>query len=308
MKRGLVAIVFLMLLFGVGFVRAIELTINDASPEENYNSRFLTVGLANGDEKSDFFYLKEESWILLYKNNLTCTKKLTFSEGENSLTVKAVNRDGKVDNETISFFVDSKKPRILSTSPRSGSFFNGNEFSVKYTEENLGTVTLFYGSNIDEINHEPETLVKTDSDCESGKNKVCDFTNVNLSAYDGQTIWYWFDITDIVGNSEVSKKQKVKVDTTAPVVLSHSIVPNGKRVSFVFDIQELNFKEIDVMDKADFKGFNLLCSSLRNGRCSITNPFASGKHWLDFVITDKAGNSYELDKDNCNDCEFTIPA
>jgi hypothetical protein len=100
-------------------------------------------------------------------------------------------------------------------------------------------------------------------------------------------------------------KQKVKVDTTPPEVLSSfSINPMEKKVEFIFDIQELNFKEITYQDKTNFDGFRTLCSSLINGRCRAVRPFANGQHFLDIIVTDKAGNSAAI----VSDYPFEIPA
>src|SRR3989344_1198857 len=100
MKRGLVVIIFLMFLFGAGFVSALEIMINNAEPEESYNTKSLTIGLSD-DEKSDFFYLRE-SWIPFCRNAFECTKKMTFMEGPNAFTYKAVNNNGIVENGEVS--------------------------------------------------------------------------------------------------------------------------------------------------------------------------------------------------------------
>jgi|SRR3989344_9660923 len=129
--------------------------------------------------------------------------------------------------------------------------------------------------------------------CPSGKNQKCSF-DIDLSDFDGQEIYYWFEITDIAGNLAESKETKIKVDTKYPIVNSLNYNISKKNVLFTFNISEKNFDEINYVYLNDTnQKENVLCSSLKNGICKIKKSFKIGEHNLKIRIFDKAGNMME---------------
>ncbi|MFH1290038.1 MAG: hypothetical protein ABIH92_01380, partial [Nanoarchaeota archaeon] len=245
----------------------------------------------NENEISDFYYLKitegqDGRWVRLCRDVLVCVKTKTFSEGSNNILIKAVDRDGNVNvSDEIGFTIDSRKPRISRTMPRRNSFVNRSvEFVVRYTEGNLEKITLFYANG--------NKNKSNDSSCVSGRNEECVFTVNSLTDADGAEQEYWFVIEDVMGNNVSSRKTKLKVDTTAPVEEYFESVVDRRRVNFLFDIEELNFKEISYVDDLDANQRpKRLCSSIRNGLCTARKSFRPGNHTLTFTILDKAGNS-----------------
>jgi len=58
---------------------------------------------------------------------------------------------GKLEEYPIGFYVDSRDPRISRTMPRRNAFTNGSGFSVRYSEDNVREVILFWNPNVSKI-------------------------------------------------------------------------------------------------------------------------------------------------------------
>ncbi len=210
---------------------------------------------------------------------LSKKKIKTFKDGEHNLTIKTV-RDSQKMERNVSFFVDSKKPQISKIEPKQNYFSNGSGFLVKYTEDNVENISLNF--NVDNVSFTKE--------CNSGKNKECLF-NVDLGNFDGEELEYWFGILDIAGNIAESKKLKIKVDTTAPVINQFNYTMVGKNVLFMFNITEKNFEKISYIDWNDKNPKEkTLCSKLKNGMCIIRKTLNSGELNLTISVLDEAGN------------------
>lgn len=63
---------------------------------------------------------------------------------------------------------------------------------IKYTEDNLQNITLFWNPN------------KTLENCSAGKAQECS-TAADLSSYDGKWIDYWFEVSDVINKVESKK-------------------------------------------------------------------------------------------------------
>lgn len=294
--------IFMILVFLVStsFISALSLTVNNPLDGYKYNTRDIQLDLES-DEVSDFYVTKnvytETGWRRLCSNSLTCDQSFRFSEGENSILIKAVNNEDQTDLEQVSFLIDTKSPRISRTSPRRNSVVKGDEFTVKYTEMATETVTLYYGGDLQGISSVQK------SDCPSGRNVECEFGSVDLSAYDGDMIEYWFEIEDEAGNIEQSRRIVVEADTTAPVSHFFDYEVQGRGVEFVFEIEDKNFDQITYIDGRDIRpSEKRLCSRLKNGRCSLRKSFRRGSHQLDIYVYDEAGNSFQI----ADDLQFTI--
>jgi len=294
-KQGIILFTFLISVLSVGMISAIALTVNEPVADEIYGSRRVTVDLTS--DVSGTFYYKEDlfgtkGWTRLCRKKDTCIKTVRFNEGENRASFKVIDAVGNTDFVyEIPFKVDSKKPRVLTMLPRTNKFTNGSLFSVKYTEDNLQNITMFYGTNLD-----TRSVLKTS--CESGSFMQCLFENIDISDFDGEKIQYWFILSDEVRSVE-SRKRKVKVDTTLPELVSFDWeLQRNNRVSFVFEVKEDNFKEITYIDKSELEPkWKRLCSSIRDGSCNKKVRFSSGSHILDIKMSDKAGNSIFITTD-----------
>ena len=166
-----------------------------------YNSRKLVLNISL-DEK-----VKElRSYILNNKLKKLCVgcsfyNRLTsFAEGQNNLNVQAKTYDNLTYNKSVTFNVDSTRPKIAKTLP---SKIGSGNFSVQYTEANVKEVKLFYGTDPFNLDNSKEFS------CLSGIKMSCsDF--VDLSAYNGQYIYYRFLVRDNF-TGMYSKTAKVNV-------------------------------------------------------------------------------------------------
>ncbi len=276
---------------GVCASGGLELTIY--SPNiDIYNTTKIQFNITLGNDSfSELFYIDwneiKPKWNTLCKNcneyGFNKKRIKSFKEGQHNLTIKVI-KGNKTLTENISFFIDSKKPKIIKTEPKQNSFSNGSGFLVNYDEDNVNSVNLNFGNGL-----------SFGKSCPSGKDQECLF-DVDLSDFDGQEINYWFEITDIAGNKGESKETKVKVDTMSPIINSFNYNITGKNVLFTFNISEKNFDEINYVDLNDTKQKeNVLCSSLKNGICKVKKSFKTGEHGLKIRILDKAGNLVERD-------------
>jgi hypothetical protein len=218
----------------------------------------------------------------------TCGKKVSFSDGNHEVDFRVLDEAGNDAQDSRSFFTDSKDPRIRDVEP-SGEFASGM-FSVEFDEANLKTLVLHCG-NEESGYEEHEIDVDTECDVVDGDEYTC-LSGADLSAYDGEEIEYWFDVTDLAGQMDSDGENGLKVDVSDPVLNSLIYDMNGKYVTFSLDITEANFDEVMFIDNLDSKPkWKKLCSKLGEGICSKKVSFKDGNHEIDLQIFDEAGNS-----------------
>lgn len=198
-----------------------------------------------------------------------------YSEGRHDLTIRA-RVSGQLREEKISFFVDTKKPRIMKVMPVSSSYSSGL-FKVSYEEDNLNRVVLNYGLrgyyNSVELNN-----------CGNGKSE-CEI-EIDLSDYYDKKIDYWFSIYDIANNNANSSKYSIFVDNRKPVINDIKYSFDGYAYNVILNVSEDNFKK--AMYCYDGK-CNLFCSSLRNNVCN--KKINKDINQIELIITDRAENS-----------------
>ena len=261
--------------------------INILSPMQDkiYDDRRIPVIILFSDEV-DTFKVSDNGgrFRTLCRNcddfGFWSTRIMGFDEGFHELEFLAIFSDRTV-SQSISFFIDSNDPQILRTEPRRGSVTNGSDFYVKYTEDNLKEVLLSWNP----------TVNLTDECDESGEDVTCNI-QVDLTAFDGQEIEYWFNITDIANNTDSSIPTNVLVDTTSPVLTVNSPVDDetyGRRVPFSIGVSEK--VDLEYSDGGgSFKTLCVDCDSYGMDRLK-TKTFSKGMHDLVIKATDKAGNS-----------------
>ena len=159
--------------------------------------------------------------------------------------------------------------------PRRNSIVNGSNFLVRYSEDNLRNLTLSWnGSKV--------------LDCEAGTNKECS-ASVNLVAYDGKEIEYYFNISDPL-RTVSSTKTKVKVDTSPPVINSVSVTVDGRRARIKINITEENLDRVEYIDHSDSnQRYKILCNRLNQGICEKEKSFSYGNHSITSRVVDEIG-------------------
>lgn len=206
-------------------------------------------------------------------------------EGSNELRIMAMNYDGSSFSSSMNFFVDTKKPTISKVVPENKEYSKGiTRFSIKYTEDNLENMSVFYGASA--LN---EFVMP---DCPSGRYQEC-FADIDLSSYDGKQVQYYFVVRDQVHNVS-STINTIFIDNKVPVVTVSS--PEAKppvfqglyttrRIPLTVNVSE-NVERLEM--SIDWGRFSRLC-----GNCNYYNrvrSFDEGKHTLTIKATDKAGN------------------
>lgn len=164
---------------------------------------------------------------------------------------------------------------ISKIEPRDNSYSNGNGFKIKYSEENLKEIILHYADK-------QITL----TGCERGINKECS-KNIDLSAYNGETIQYWFTVNDEV-NTIDSKKNNIKIDTVTPTLTINSPFNEEnyiKKIELDVSVNE-KVKSLDYNDND--KGYRRLCSNCNTYKKS--KSLVAGEHDFKIRATDYAGN------------------
>ena len=260
-------------------------------PYDNpYDAKKILVDLSTSIEAEKIEYSTDGGikFKTLCKNCDSYSNKLTFSEGANSLIVKATFFGSETDSEIVNFYVDSKKPKITKQYPSDKKYTNGT-FYVVYTEDNLKQVSLYY-KGIDELDYQHVTR----TDCPAGKNKQCNFF-VNLAAYEGEKINYKFVVENHAAETS-SKTYTETVDTILPAITINSPTNTIYHSRIPLDIIVTEDVKLEYSDNGG--RFVTLCSS-----CHVLNvrrSFGIGSHVLTIRATDKAGNT------DIESVEFTV--
>ena len=268
-----------------------EFTMRIYAPgDAHYGKRIVPFNITTSKEVEEIEYInyndRKPRWNSLCMNcdeyGFLKMRTKTLLEGENNISIKATDEFGIVVEENISFFIDSKEPRIFRTEPRRNSVVNGSEFLVKYTEDSLESVKLFWNPNL------------TLSNCTSGNNQECK-TEVNLSDFDGQFIIYYFEVSDTI-NSVKSKEVEVFVDTTSPdlnVIAPENDTTYESNVPFNITIsEEVTLEYIDETDsRPRWRRLCSRCDEYGNSRVREKRFSGEGIHSILIKATDEAGNS-----------------
>jgi hypothetical protein len=310
MKKWLIIIIFLIM--GTTFSRA-NIIINNNNDINvsaiNNNDSFFSV-LSPTDtiffklkvdfriqstiqlSKLEYINLNDKNprWKTLCTNceeyGISRTKKLTFSEGKNQIVIRGYNHDNtNVSYYAVLFYVDSYEPNIFKYEPREGKIFNGSDFSIFYTSENLQNITLTYGKD--------DTVYSLTSNCVQGKKQECHF-NIDLSQFNNEEIYYNFTVKDFI-YTKTTETRKIKIDNTIPVLTINFPVQDYHFIRIVpFNITISKKSTLQYLDNSDrnpaFRNLCVDCSDFGFFK-KRTFVFEQGLHELVFRVIDKSGNS-----------------
>ncbi|MFH0978918.1 MAG: hypothetical protein V1837_06490 [Candidatus Woesearchaeota archaeon] len=213
-------------------------------------------------------------------------KKVSFGEGNHTVTIKAVDPAGNVDTEYVSFFVDSLDPKIKKMLPKDKSYANG-QFSVDVEDLNLKVVILHYT----ESGSTEKQVQKSWNDCSlNNKLYTCTF-NPTLTVQGLLT--YYFEVRDIATTVE-SKVFTETVDTIAPILAVYSPSKSSyidRNIKFNVSISEpVTLDYTDLLSSTP--KYMTLCQ-----KCTKyigSKPLSLGAHSLVIRATDPAGNVNEV--------------
>lgn len=309
MRKNLFIIIGILLVLTVGvFASSANLSQNMTvtvlpfikinSPINNsiYSNRLVLLDLSSNGGPTQIDYSDNgKPFVILCKNNcgyFFYNRTRLFDDGQHNLSIFFEFGSFNTYIRTINFIVDSKKPLITDTFPKT-DFANGT-FTVKFQEVNPTLLLLNYGNN---QNGFVNTSINLKNCFKDKLNSICSL-NVNLSEFDQQGISYWFYLQDISGKSGESNKRSVKVDLQKPLINSFDYNITKNQVTFKINISDKNFDKVIFYDNHTtfipfLNNFKTLCSSLNKGMCAQSRFFSQGSHDVMLLISDKAGNIEE---------------
>lgn len=221
---------------------------------------------------------KRPRWKRLCRNCDKHNKIKSFGDGFHDVSFRATDYVGNSEIIDREFFVDSKKPRISRTYPRSG--YATGDFMVEYREDNPDQITLHYGN--DDIGYNEIDV----TDCyEDDRGKQVCSVSVLLDEYDGQEIEYWFVVRDIANNTDQKGKSGLKVDTTFPWFNELSVTDIGRYVYFDIEVSE----KVDIEYSDNGGRARTLCRNCDS--YDRKKSFSRGSHTLWIQAADPAGNA-----------------
>jgi hypothetical protein len=273
-----------------------ELIINSPIEGEIYTSRSVFINIESS-EISTIHYIDlnemRRGWKQICSRCSSYSRDRTFSEGLNELMFRVKDSSSNDAYYNVSFLVDSKDPRLSSVEPRNG--FSDGEFFVRFTEINPDNLRIFYGNT--DIGMRERSININDYCSNIEDDYECNF-EIDLEDYDGREIQYYVEISDVAGNIDSSRVQLLDVDNTDPVILDFEYDIDGKYVTFILEIEEDFFKEVNYIDNSDRNPRERkLCSSLRDGICEKRVSFKDGEHDIDIFVGDEAGNMVGINVD-----------
>ncbi|MBI2499802.1 lamin tail domain-containing protein [Candidatus Woesearchaeota archaeon] len=253
------------------------LTVNSPA-SGNYGSNRVRFDI-NANIPGKITFKDNDNEQVLCNTCVTINKTLSLRDGYHNLTIN-------VGNEEVnrSIFIDSKEPKIIKIMPKSKTYVNGTELSVKYTEDFLDNINILYGNG--------SLMFSTNlSNCESGRNVVCAI-DIDLSNFNGQAINFSFNVSDSI-RSINSKINTLFVDTTKPLIIINfpNNISQTRRVNFDLSVSEV-VRGLSYIDFSDIRpSEKRLCRNCQY--YNKTRSFNNGNHSLKFIVEDKAGNMGE---------------
>lgn len=247
---------------------------------KSYDERRVLIDVSTTEDvKYIYKALNSNRFSRVCSNCHSYSRGNYMRDGTNRLDIQTEDNKGKLYNETVYFYVDSKEPKIISVEPEEEEYTKGlTNFYIKYSEDNLKDITLFYGTS------NPNEIVL--SGCLSGRNQECSI-EIDLSAYDGQDIMYYFVARDDV-NSVNSEIITIHVDNTKPTITINNPINkpyDNRRILVNVSVDE----EVEILEKSvDGGRFRRLCRNCDS--YERTTSFSEGFNNLTIMATDKAGN------------------
>lgn len=263
------------------------ITINGPKASSLFGSTSVLIDVSVFGKVKSLHYKKNDgSYSSLCTNCAGYIGKKSFSEGITNLTIRAQKSDLSYEYKSVIFNVDNTEPKVISVTPKSGTIVPANTIlSVRYTENNLKKVSLKYGLKLEK---------SVDLNCSSGDTKDCS-VSVNLSLYNGKTIYYQFSLSDPF-KTTLSAKTEIKVDSLPPVISKVSPIGIIKNGTFTVSYTELNLKSVYLYYGPNLENQKLLsCNSGTNKICTTSVslvPYNNNNIIYKFRVDDNNYNTY----------------
>ncbi|MEM2121340.1 MAG: MopE-related protein [Candidatus Woesearchaeota archaeon] len=187
-------------------------TISINNPENNkiYNNQRLLLNVNIGEKATRIEYsINDYRWNYLCRYCNSYSGYINFVEGNNNLKIRAYDSLGNYNTAQINFNVDSQKPFIYSTTPRSGTRIYATPtslFSMSYSEASVKEAKFYY-----KIGNQDWNSIDLTSNCQSGKSKTCSATLDLSDVSKGTKINYYFTIKDYFDRTTTSTLATVTI-------------------------------------------------------------------------------------------------
>ena len=265
------------------------LNILNPSNNEVFTERSIVLDMTV-NEKVDISYIDNINgrgrMSRLCQNCMSYQRSRSFNEGLNDITVRATDLAGNPTSKILKFFIDSKTPKIMKTSPKKG--FSSGLFMVEFKEINPKSLILHYGNNIIGF----KTAALDINKCGQKKDKYNCTASVNVVDFNGKNMSYWFELTDIVDRKVSSRHIDLFADTTVPVINFLNTDVHDNHLMLEMSVSEPNFDSIEYIDNSASRSrWKTLCSSLKDELCERKITLSEGSHDIDVKVSDLAGNS-----------------
>lgn len=222
-----------------------------------------------------------DAWDSLCSDCSRAKKTIRVGEGEYTFNVRNL---GTSEVHSARFYVDSKEPKISSVSPREG-FTNGT-FMISFNEKNPIAVSLV----LEQEDGEARIPVDLKRDCSAENDNTICSVQIPLRDLEQGSLSYAVEISDIAGNSVLSRTYTVGVDSEAPHILDINSAVRRTSADITLSISDDHFDRVTYVNLDETTPrTRVACTRLQNGECHVTIANAVGDS-LVFTVSDAAGN------------------
>lgn len=277
-------------------LEAPNITINSPIDKKAYFSRYMLIDVDLNEISYLYFMEKGRErygWQRLCPGKCSkYSRARSFTDGEHTLTIRALDLRGNEKKKNVTFYVDSISPKIRKTYPRKGEYGKG-QFTIEYSELNVVNITLYYKEN-----GSTKFKNKTKEDCPSGTKEEC---TIEVEGLAQGPLTYYFSLTD-KAQTVYSEETDIIIDTIPPVLDVTSphnplLIYNNKKILINLTVnEECDVGYIDYSDRRP--KYKTLCRNCMG--YSKTKSFGDSYHNITIRATDKAEN-----KDN-HSVEFIV--
>ncbi len=269
-----------------------NVTINSPIQDEIYNSRKVLFDLES-EEPFSLTYIDNINgrgrWKRLSSLTESFSRYISFRDGLNDITIKMRDRNSNSVEKKVQFYVDSKEPRIS----KAETDYQG-KYIVEFKEENPAALLLHFGNSLTGYQVLPFNL----SNCvEERGRQICEeqitfdeYLKV-ITPYSNQNIEFWFELIDMAGSKDETKKEEFFVDISLPEIIYLNYSFDDRYVYLDIEINESRLDEITYIDTLDSRARERsICRRMEGNKCTERLSFRDGEHNLTIFVKDESGN------------------
>ncbi|MBI2232533.1 MAG: S8 family peptidase [Candidatus Aenigmarchaeota archaeon] len=214
---------------------------------------------------------------------VSCTANKTADDGTYNYRIHANDSAGNTATETLNITLDTRPPVILALSPANNTFMRGlNEnFSLSYSEMHLRRANLYWGA--------AQNFTNTSMACLSGTRNCSILINLT-SLQHNTTISFYFETTDLAGNTANSFMMSASIDRIPPDAGFVSPTPLNGTTHETSRIT-INMTASEPLSSAVLE-LNFVNESMSGGgkEWAKTLDLSDGNYTLKAYLADLAGN------------------